>query len=113
MVGEERVFTGGLAVNSIELFGVPVVSAGLSNVESEDLEVLKKSEGGAYRKIVLRDNKVVGAVLVGNIDRAGMVTGLIREQVDVGEMRERLLADDFGYIDFPVELRKERLGVAL
>lgn len=112
MAGEERVFSGGLAVNSIELFGVPVVTAGLSNVESDELEVLKKSEGKTYRKIVLKDNKVVGAVLVGNIDRAGLVTGLIREQIDVGEMRERLLADDFGYIDFPVEIRKERLGVA-
>ncbi|MBS3908777.1 MAG: NAD(P)/FAD-dependent oxidoreductase [Actinobacteria bacterium] len=113
MAGEDREFTGGLAVNSIELFGVPVVTAGMSNADSDDLEVLKKSEGYTYRKIVLRDNEIVGAVLVGNIDRAGLVTGLIRERVDISEMRERLLADDFGYIDFPVELRKERLGVAL
>jgi len=112
MAGVDREFEGGLAVNSIELFGVPVVTAGLSNVESDDLEVLSKAEGNTYRKIVLRGSTAVGAVFVGKIDRAGLVTGLIRDQIDVSGMRDRLLADDFGYIDFPVELRNERLGVA-
>ncbi|PIY37611.1 MAG: NAD(P)/FAD-dependent oxidoreductase, partial [Candidatus Aquicultor secundus] len=105
-------FKGGLAVNSIELFGVPVVTAGLSNTESDDLEVLSSVEGDTYRKIVLRGSMVVGAVMVGNIDRAGLITGLIRDRIDVSNMRDRLLANDFGYIDFPVELRKERLGVS-
>jgi len=112
MAGVDREFKGGLAVNSIELFGVPVVTAGLSNTESDDLEVLSSVEGDTYRKIVLRGSMVVGAVMVGNIDRAGLITGLIRDRIDVSNMRDRLLANDFGYIDFPVELRKERLGVS-
>jgi NAD(P)H-nitrite reductase large subunit len=112
MAGVDREFEGGLAVNSIELFGVPVVTAGLSNTESDDLEVLSSVEGDTYRKIVLRGSVVAGAVMVGNIDRAGLITGLIRDQIDISNMRDRLLADDFGYIDFPVELRKERLGVS-
>ena len=112
MAGVDREFEGGLAVNSIELFGVPVVTAGLSNTESDDLEVLSSVEGDTYRKIVLRGSMVVGAVMVGNIDRAGLITGLIRDRIDVSNMRDRLLANDFGYIDFPVELRKERLGVS-
>lgn len=112
MAGVDREFEGGLAMNSIELFGVPVITVGLSNVESEDLEVLTKVEEGSYRKIVLRGSTVVGAVFAGKVERAGLVTGLIRDQVDVGSMRDRLLADDFGYVDFPEELRKERLGVS-
>ncbi|MDI6716811.1 MAG: FAD-dependent oxidoreductase [Actinomycetota bacterium] len=110
MAGIDRKFDGAVAVNSIELFGVPVVTAGLSNVVADDLEILAKAEGNNYRKVVLRGNKVVGAVFVGGIDRAGIITGLIRDQIDVSGMRERLLAPDFGYIDFPIELRKERLG---
>jgi NAD(P)H-nitrite reductase large subunit len=112
MAGVDREFPGGLAVNSIELFGVPVVTAGLSNIDSDDLEVLTSTGNGEYRKVVLRGSVVVGAVFVGSIDRAGLITGLIRDQIDVSIMRDRLLADDFGYIDFPIELRKERLGVA-
>ncbi len=110
MAGVEREFVGGLAMNSIELFGVPVITAGLSNIDSDDLEVLIKIENGNYRKIVLRGSTIVGAVFVGKIDRAGIITGLIRDQIDISSMRNRLLADNFGYIDFPVELRKERLG---
>jgi NAD(P)H-nitrite reductase large subunit len=112
MAGVDREFEGGVAMNSIELFGVPVISAGLSNTDSDDLEVLTKTEVDSYRKIVLRGSTVVGAVFVGKVERAGIVTGLIRDQIDVSSMRDRLLADDFGYIDFPIELRKERLGVS-
>jgi NAD(P)H-nitrite reductase large subunit len=112
MAGVDREFAGGLAMNSIELFGVPVITAGLSNIESDDLEVLKKVEGDNYRKIVLRGSTIVGAVFVGKIDRAGLITGLIRDQIDISFMRDRLLDENFGYIDFPIELRKERLGVA-
>ncbi len=50
MAGVKREFTGGIAMNSIELFGVPVLTAGLSNVEDENLEVLKKSEESTYKK---------------------------------------------------------------
>ncbi|MBI4733456.1 MAG: NAD(P)/FAD-dependent oxidoreductase [Rubrobacteridae bacterium] len=112
MAGVDREFEGGVAMNSIELFGVPVITAGLSNTVSDDLEVLTKIEIDSYRKIVLRGSTVVGAVFVGKVDRAGIVTGLIRDQIDISSMRDRLLADDFGYIDFPIELRKERLGVS-
>ncbi|MBE0448930.1 MAG: NAD(P)/FAD-dependent oxidoreductase [Actinobacteria bacterium] len=111
MAGVGREFAGGLAVNSIELFGVPVVTAGLSNIDSDDLEVLTRIKDGNYRKVVLRGSTIVGTVFVGAIDRAGLITGLIRDQIDVSSMRDRLLEDDFGYIDFPVELRKKRLGV--
>ncbi len=61
--------------------------------------------------MVIRDDKLVGVVLVGEIDCAGIYIGLIREAIDISPMKERLLSRDFGYIDFPEKLRKEKLGV--
>jgi NAD(P)H-nitrite reductase large subunit len=52
----------------------------------------------------------VGAVFVGDIDRAGIITGLIREQIDVSEIRDLLLTDDFGLISLPAEYRQRVLS---
>lgn len=112
IAGEKREFAGGIAMNSIELFGVPIITAGLSNIEDEDLEMIKESEKNLYKKLVIRDERLVGVILVGKIDRAGIYIGLIREGINITPMKERLLANDFGYVDFPEELRKKKLGVA-
>ncbi len=59
-----------------------------------------------YKRIVLKDSCVVGALLIGDIDRAGIYTGLIRERVDVTSARELLLSDEFGLLSLPVDYRK-------
>ena len=61
---------------------------------------------GAYKRIVLRDGRVVGALFVGDIDRAGIFAGLIRHGVDVPAVRDLLLADQFGLLTLPAEYRK-------
>lgn len=117
MAGQSAVFKGGFAMNSIGFFGLPMITAGIIKPEGEDYEVLVKSipEKKYYKKIVLRDNKVVGFIYLNNVDRAGIITSLISEKVSVKTFKEELLKDDFGYIDLPEELRKSRLlrgGVA-
>ena len=65
-----------------------------------------------YRKLVLHNNILVGAVLVGDINNSGVYLRLIRERIDVTSFKERLLKESFGYpdiIDFIEE--KEKLYV--
>lgn len=95
-------------MNSIELAGIPTISVGETSPEGKDYEILEYLDESkpAYKKIVLKDNRIVGAVLVGNIQRAGIYTGLIRQQVDVGEIKEHLLHQDFGLLNLPRDYRK-------
>jgi len=108
MVGVERVYEGGLSMNSIELFGVSTISAGIINPNEEGYEILVKADEKRwrYRKIVLKDNVIVGFVFVGEIDRAGIYTGLIKDKTDVSSFKDRLLKSDFGFIDIPYEIRQ-------
>jgi NAD(P)H-nitrite reductase large subunit len=55
---------------------------------------------------VLHHNVLVGAIFVGDIDRAGIYTGLIRDRVDVRAFKEHLLSGSFGLISLPRDLRK-------
>lgn len=108
MAGGEKTYSGGLAMNSIELFKVPTISMGITNpVNPEEYEILtyQDMENYQYRKIVLQENRLVGAVLVGGVDRAGIFAGLIREKIDVTPFKDNLLTPDFGFIHLTREIR--------
>ncbi len=51
-----------------------------------DLEYIDR-ETPVYKKLVLRDNRLVGAICVGNIERAGIYTGLIRDRADISRLQ--------------------------
>ncbi len=90
MAGGEKSYSGGLAMNSLELFKVPTISMGISNpVDPKEFEILtyQDLENSQYRKIVIKGNLLVGAVLVGNVERAGIFAGLIREKIDISSIQ--------------------------
>jgi NAD(P)H-nitrite reductase large subunit len=108
MAGGEKSYSGGVAMNSLELFKVPTISMGISNpVDPKEFEIFtyQDLENSQYRKIVIKGNLLVGAVLVGNVERAGIFAGLIREKMDISSFRGSLLASDFGIIHLPREIR--------
>ena len=109
MLGEEMVFRGGFPMNSVEICGIPTISMGITEPEGNDCEVLIKEENGAYKKIVIREGKIIGAVFVGDIERVGIYCGLMKEGMDVSSFKDRLLEDDFGLIYLPREYRKMKL----
>ena len=110
MAGSTAEYTGGFSQNSIEVLGLPTISLGITNPNGGGYEVLKKRiSDKEYKKIVLKDDTIVGAIFIGCIDRAGIITGLIRDGINVKSFKKALLDDDFGFVTFPKELRMEKL----
>jgi NAD(P)H-nitrite reductase large subunit len=109
MLGGESEFRGSFPMNSVEICGIPTISMGITEPENQDYEVLIKEKEGEYKKIVIKDGRIIGAVFVGNIDRVGIYCGLIKEGMDVSGFKERLLDDDFGLIYLPKNYRKMKL----
>jgi len=111
LAGGQETFEGSLAMNAVEIAGVAAISVGLTTVgpeEAEGVEVLEEFDPQArhYRKVLIKENRIVGGIFVGDIDRAGIFTGLIRTGADVSAFRDRLLARDFGLVWLPKEYRK-------
>ncbi|KJS87980.1 MAG: pyridine nucleotide-disulfide oxidoreductase [Peptococcaceae bacterium BICA1-8] len=111
MAGSESIFSGGFAMNSIGFYGLPMITAGIVKPEGDGYEVLVKMvpEQNLYKKIILKDNIVVGFIYLNEVDRAGIITGLIREKTNVSDFKQELLKDSFGYIDLPQKLRRSKL----
>jgi len=59
--------------------------------------------------VVLKDNRLVGFIAVKNISRIGMLTGLMVDRTNVGSFKEKLVRTDFGYVDYPLELRRGKI----
>lgn len=108
MAGAEALWDGGLVMNSVAVRGIPTISVGLTTAPDDSYEVheLLDEANCRYKKLVLRGDRIVGAIFVGQIDRAGIITGLIRGKVDVSGFRDQLMADDFGLISLPIDYRK-------
>jgi len=109
IAGVKREYEGGMPMNSVEVCGVPTISVGLTDPpEGDGYEILERYDRAApaYKRLVLRDNRLVGAICIGVVDRAGIYTGLIRDRVDVAPFKDYLLAGNFGLISLPREYRK-------
>ena len=112
MAGEDAVCPGIFGMNSVEVGGTCVVSVGLSTAEEGgeyEVMVSPDERANTYRKIVLKGDVIAGAIFVNTIDRSGIITGLIRDRVDVRHFKDALRRNDFGYISLPRKLRKSRL----
>jgi len=108
LAGGEAEYQGGIAMNAVEIAGLPTISVGLTDPATDDYEVITRAteKEGIYRKVVIKDDVVVGSIFVGDISRAGIVTGLIRDRVSVALFKDKLLRDDFGLVWLPKDYRK-------
>lgn len=108
MCDVEKEYRWGTSMNSMHFLELPVIAAGISAEDDQGgYEVLKEveEEKKIYRKIVLRDGRVVGMILINKIDRAGIFLGLMRTGIDVSSFKEELLSADFGLISLPDAVR--------
>lgn len=110
MAGQKTLYSGGTSMSSLKYFGIPIVSIGLANPKEDPaLEVLTQLdvERKVYKKIVLKNNQIVGLTLVGQIELSGVYYYLIKNSINVKKFKTQLLADNFGLATLPVSLQKK------
>jgi NAD(P)H-nitrite reductase large subunit len=96
--GKNVKYAGSLGMNSVEFFGLPVISMGITR-PGEGFEAISKSDmkSRAYRKVIIKDNHLVGAILVGRIENSGVYLNLIHEKTDISSIKDLLLSENFSY----------------
>jgi NAD(P)H-nitrite reductase large subunit len=116
MADKETEYPGGTNMSSLKYFGIPVVSIGIANPKEEtSYEILTRyePEKNLYKKIVLKDNVIVGITLVNDVERAGTLFHLMRNRVNVKKFKKSIVSDDFSLAVLPASLRRSMcLGCA-
>ncbi len=90
-------YRGSTLSTKLKVTGIDVFSAGefLGTENTEDIVLLDKG-GGIYKKLVIREGKLVGAVLVGDtVDSSGYFQ-LMKEGKPLAGRRERLMFGESG-----------------
>lgn len=110
MTGQKSAYEGGTNMSSLKYFGIPIVSIGLANPKDDPtLEIFVKQDAdrNVYKKLVLKNNVIVGMTLVNCIERAGILYSLMKNQVNVKKFKKDLLRDDFNLAVLPVGLQRK------
>ncbi|MCK7509557.1 MAG: FAD-dependent oxidoreductase [Desulfobacterales bacterium] len=95
MMGRPTEYKGEIPMNSVEIYGLPIMSMGYTSKVNDQQREECFHDGDVYRKLVFEDNRLVGALLMGNVDYGGVLTHLIRSRRSISPlMMEWLLAGD-------------------
>ncbi|PLR66602.1 nitrite reductase large subunit NirB [Bacillus sp. UMB0893] len=83
---ETNPYKGSVVSTQLKVSGVNVFSAG-DFTEGEDKKAIKvfDDQDGIYKKIVLRGNQIVGAVLFGDTNDGSRLFSMIQKQADISE----------------------------
>jgi nitrite reductase (NADH) large subunit len=97
--GQEKKYTGTIPSNTLKVLGVHLTSIGMVNPEEGEFEELRREirEEGIYRKIVLQDGIIVGAIWLGTKEGVSDISRIITQKADVSEWKEALLEDQFDF----------------
>lgn len=85
-------YGGSLTSTKLKVTGIDLFSAGEFNGgENTEEMVFQDGARGVYRKLVLKDNRVSGAVMYGDTLDAPWFFQLMRDGTDIADIRENLL----------------------
>lgn len=91
LAGEEASYAGSVVFTSLKVGGVPVWSGGeVADDAPGEALTLRDGRHGHYRRLLIRDGRLKGAVLVGDVADGAWYAELIGEGTDVGPIRDRV-----------------------
>lgn len=95
-------YEGSTPSNTLKVSGVSVTSIGLAQPDGAGYEIhrARDEEAGTYRKLVVQDNRLVGAIIVGTRKNVSLVRRMIREKHSLDGKAQGLLEENARPEDF-------------
>jgi NAD(P)H-nitrite reductase large subunit len=99
MAGQPRPYPGSLVMNIVDVLGLEIASFGVWERADGELTVAVNEAVPLYRKYVWKDDRMVGAIMLGPSERVwvtndmGMIKGLVQAQTPLGPWKAHLQRD--------------------
>jgi len=91
-------YAGSITATKLKVTGVDLYSAGdFAEGDDRDEIVLRDASRSIYKRLVLQDNRIVGAVLYGDTEDGPWFFQLMKDGTDISDMRETLIFGQ-GYV---------------
>lgn len=105
MAGGDMAFDKAIPMNAVGFFGLHIITAG-----NYSGEVYAESDNVSYKRLFYSSNRLNGYILIGNVDKAGIYTNLIRERTPLDSIDFALICKKPGLMAFGKEVRNRKLG---
>ncbi|MCP4209107.1 MAG: NAD(P)/FAD-dependent oxidoreductase [Shimia sp.] len=92
LAGEEAAFSNKEVATKLKVTGCDLFSAGdFADADGREDIVFRDPARGVYKRLVIEDNRIVGAVMYGDTADGNWFFGLIKDREDISEMRDTLI----------------------
>jgi nitrite reductase (NADH) large subunit len=91
-VGGDKIYGGSIPFTILKVVGVELTSVGRFEQQAGDQVVALEEPGGRYRKLVIEDGRIVGAILLGYSQEVAAVRTAINRRFDVRGVMDSLHA---------------------
>lgn len=102
MAGKKEAYPGTVPSNTLKVAGIDLVSTGeIDDQEKMESIVVKDEAQLSYRKLVLKEDRIVGAILLGDIRGNDRLQKAIKSGQNVSAFKKSLAADPFDFSKLP------------
>jgi nitrite reductase (NADH) large subunit len=101
--GSREKYTATVPSNSLKVLGLDVTSIGTFKPEEGSCEEFRKSDeaAGVYKKIVVKDGLVIGAIWMGTKKGVNEISRIVTQGIKVEKWKDSILEDDFDFSVIP------------
>lgn len=92
LVAERNGYTGSVTSTKLKVSGIDVFSAGdFSGGEGCEDIVMRDATRGVYKRVIVKEDRVIGAVLYGDTNDGNWYFDLLKKQENIAEIRDALI----------------------
>lgn len=110
MAGGTEVFDKAIPMNSIGFFGLHAITAGSYFGSEQGGEMFEEKGDGTLKRLFVKDGVLSGFILIGEVERAGIYTSLIREKVPLDSINFEIMKKSPTLFAYSQNHRRKLLG---
>ena len=110
MAGGNAIHDRAIPMNSLGLLGLHAMTAGTAFSEADGGSMVEEKSEAGWKRFFLKDGYLTGFMLLGDVDRAGIYTALIREKTPLDSIDFAVLKKSPTLAAMPKENRRKKLG---
>lgn len=110
MAGGDSAFDNAIPMNSIGFFGLHAMTAGSYFGPDQGGQLYEEKTETSLKRLFSRDNRLTGYILIGQTDRAGIYTSLVRSQTPLDSVNFDLLKKKATSAAFSDQTRTKMFG---
>ena len=109
MAGGDIEFDNAVPMNSIGFWGLHMMTAG-TYANNGGAEMIEEKGENSVKRFFIKDDKLIGFIIIGDVKSAGIYTNLVRNQTDLTEFDFSSLIKNPNLLPFSEKNRRKTLG---